>query len=351
MANILNQIFKQVEKEFGYGASIQKWILGKSLATNEDATLFTYGISTSGCPIFLYLFNSDELYQPHQHFLTDSLPSLVELNEELTVNDEPVSERQPAKSKITNKRLDKKLSASLDTSLGSVPEKTLNKRLDASLDTNLNRNKTLDRRSSRKQQQQAKQPTSLIDEMLDCKFDDKLSELLPPPIDFQSDNETASARFDLIGEPLIRPLIDTSAEPINWVSNKLHESLGTVNKPAKGRRSSREADEHDQYESASEEQGEGHSIEEDRSIEEILIEEEVYELNDRSLLSSSSSKASTHKGQPTGQHHSQGYKDLIRLDDLDLVTNKEKFECSICLNEVAPEGGVVLKECLHSFCK
>lgn len=321
------------------------------MATNEEATLYSYGISISGCPIFLYLFNSDELYQPHHHFLTDSLPSLVELNEELTVNDEPISERQPAKNRTTAKRLDKKLSASLDTSLGSVPEKTLNKRLDASLDTNLNRNKTLDRRSSRKQQQQAKQPTSLIDEMLDCKFDDELSELLPPPIDFQSDNETAaSARFDLMGEPLIRPLIDTSDEPINWVNNKLQENLNTSVRQF--RRSSRtgEADEPDQYESASEELGEGHSIEEDRSIEEIVIEEEVYELNDRSLLSSSSSsKASTSKVQQSSNQ--QGYKDLIKLDDLDLVTNKAKFECSICLNEVAPEGGVVLKECLHSFCK
>lgn len=326
------------------------------MATNEDATLFTYGISTSGCPIFLYLFNSDELYQPHHHFLTDSLPSLVELNEELTVNDEPISERQPEKGKTANRRLDKKLSASLDTSLGSAPERTLNKRLDKSLDTNLNRNKTLDRRSSRKQQQlrePAKQPTSLIDEMLDCKFDDELSELLPPPIDFQSDNETA--RFDLIGESLMRPLIDTSTEPLNWVNNKLHE--GSTSRPGKVRRSSRtggEADElGDQYESASEELGDGHSIEEDRSIEEIVIEEEVYELNDQSLLSSSgSSKASTSKGHHQEQAPaSQGFKDLIKLDDLDLVTNKEKFECSICLNEVAPDGGVVLKECLHSFCK
>ena len=268
---------------------------------------------------------------------------MVELNEELTVNDEPISERQPAK---TTKRLDKKLSTSLDTSLGAVPEKSLSKRLDASLDTNLNRNKTLDRRSSRKQQA-AKQPTSLIDEMLDCKFDDELSELLPPPIDFQSDNETA--RFDLIGEPLIRPLIDT--EPINWVNNRLHENLSTVSKPVvKDCRSCREADEQDQYESASEELG--HSIEEDRSIEEIVIEEEVYELNEMSLLSSSSSsKASTSGSQPANQTESQAYKDLIKLDDLDLVTNKGKFECSICLNEVAPEGGVVLKECLHSFCK
>lgn len=232
------------------------------------------------------------------------------------MNDEPISERQPEKT--ANRRLDKKLSASLDTSLGSAPEKTLNKRLDKSLDTNLNRNKTLDRRSSRKQREPPKQPTSLIDEMLDCKFDDELSELLPPPIDFQSDNETA--RFDLIGEPLMRPLIDT--EPtINWVNNKLHES-------------------------ASEELGSRHSIEEDRSIEEIVIEEEVYELNDRGVPSDGS-KASTSKGQPA----SQGYKDLIKLDDLDLVTNKEKFECSVCLNEVPPEGGVVLKECLHSFCK
>lgn len=323
---------------------MQKWILGNSLASNEDKTLFSYGITSSGCPIFLYLFDSKELYDyHHEHtFLTDSLPSLVELNEDQILNEEDLDGQKIASDKQidkkadkSGKKLNKKLSASLDTSLGhnsSFQEKGLNKRLDISLDTNLNKNKTLDRRSLKKQKETKKPKpiTNLIDEMLDCKFEDDLSEeLLPPPISFQSESTSSL---------IVGPLVDTfteNLEPTNWVNNKLHEKL--IMKPIKptkqvrnGRQTSQEEEE---FESASEDLID--SIEEDRSIEEIIIEEEVYELD-------------TSKDKPST---SQNYNDLIKLDDLDLVTNNEPFECSVCLLDVKADDGVILKECLHSFCK
>ena len=304
---------------------MQKWILGKSLASNEDSSLFTYGI-TSGCPIFLYLFNSEELYAyQHQydhyhHFLTDSLPSLVELNEEQAQNEEEQSEKQDTSLNLRTTKLDKKLSTSLDI--------------------NLNKNRTLDRRFGKKQLK-SKQPTNLVDVMLDCKFDeDQLteSELLPPPIDFQSD-----ARLDFIDEPL---LIEISNEPIHWIDNKLHHPNDSlIYKSRKPNRSDRQAED-EQYESASEDLIESYSIEEDRSIEEILIEEEVYELEEHNRPTTSSKD-----NQQLFKSTNESYKDLIRLDDVDLVTNREEFECSICLNEIKSEEGVILRECLHSFCK
>lgn len=45
------------------------------------------------------------------------------------------------------------------------------------------------------------------------------------------------------------------------------------------------------------------------------------------------------------------YNDLINLDDLNLVTNCETFECPICLNQTLVGEGVVLRDCLHTFCK
>ena len=39
------------------------------------------------------------------------------------------------------------------------------------------------------------------------------------------------------------------------------------------------------------------------------------------------------------------------LDDLDIIPNIERFECVICFLEIEPGDGVVLRECLHNFCK
>lgn len=54
--------------------------------------------------------------------------------------------------------------------------------------------------------------------------------------------------------------------------------------------------------------------------------------------------------QPTPRKD-QTYRQLMDLDNTDLVENIEPFECVICFLEVAPHEGVTLRECLHQFCK
>ena len=44
-------------------------------------------------------------------------------------------------------------------------------------------------------------------------------------------------------------------------------------------------------------------------------------------------------------------KNYKKLDDLDLIPNAETFECIICYLDIEPGDGVVLRECLHTFCK
>lgn len=40
-----------------------------------------------------------------------------------------------------------------------------------------------------------------------------------------------------------------------------------------------------------------------------------------------------------------------KLDDLDVIPNVDRFECVICFLEIEPGDGVVLRECLHTFCR
>ena len=44
-----------VEKELEIPANVQRWILGRQLATDDEKTLTDHGISADGAPIFLYL--------------------------------------------------------------------------------------------------------------------------------------------------------------------------------------------------------------------------------------------------------------------------------------------------------
>ena len=44
-------------------------------------------------------------------------------------------------------------------------------------------------------------------------------------------------------------------------------------------------------------------------------------------------------------------KNYKKLDDLDIIPNVEPFECIVCYLDIEPGDGVVLRECLHTFCK
>lgn len=47
----------------------------------------------------------------------------------------------------------------------------------------------------------------------------------------------------------------------------------------------------------------------------------------------------------------QNYQDLLNMDDQDLVLNREPFDCPVCLVDYESGEGVVLRECIHTFCR
>lgn len=51
----VGELKTQVEREFEIPAAVQRWILGKELATDDNATLKDVHVTTEGCPVFLYL--------------------------------------------------------------------------------------------------------------------------------------------------------------------------------------------------------------------------------------------------------------------------------------------------------
>ncbi|CAG2165679.1 unnamed protein product [Oppiella nova] len=82
----VNMLKLKVEKEFSIPSDMQKWILGKTLATNLSASLATYGITCSGCPIFLYLLPEE----PKHAIIADNPQNnIMPQNEEWFPNDIP----------------------------------------------------------------------------------------------------------------------------------------------------------------------------------------------------------------------------------------------------------------------
>ncbi len=45
------------------------------------------------------------------------------------------------------------------------------------------------------------------------------------------------------------------------------------------------------------------------------------------------------------------YEHILNLESKEFITNTEAFDCPVCFDEINPGDGVVLRECLHKFCK
>jgi hypothetical protein len=42
---------------------------------------------------------------------------------------------------------------------------------------------------------------------------------------------------------------------------------------------------------------------------------------------------------------------MAAIYSLEINENIEPFDCAICMDTIEPRQGVILKECLHLFCK
>lgn len=47
----------------------------------------------------------------------------------------------------------------------------------------------------------------------------------------------------------------------------------------------------------------------------------------------------------------ENFEILRRAEDTSLIANTHIFKCPICFDDISPGNGVILRECLHSFCK
>lgn len=51
------------------------------------------------------------------------------------------------------------------------------------------------------------------------------------------------------------------------------------------------------------------------------------------------------------QEREENFQHLLAAEQNSLVPNSDSFECRVCFEDVNPGDGVILRECLHSFCR
>lgn len=62
-------------------------------------------------------------------------------------------------------------------------------------------------------------------------------------------------------------------------------------------------------------------------------------------------KSTKKNAAPQPPQRANHYLELLNLDQTDFVSNFEPFECKICFVEYGKGEGVILRECLHIFCR
>lgn len=54
---------------------------------------------------------------------------------------------------------------------------------------------------------------------------------------------------------------------------------------------------------------------------------------------------------PTEEEKTKEFLELMVREDCKLMPNLEKITCAICFDECAQADGVILRDCLHTFCR
>lgn len=70
------------------------------------------------------------------------------------------------------------------------------------------------------------------------------------------------------------------------------------------------------------------------------------------VVEAKSQKDATESMTSTATQRQSHYLELLTLDNInDIATNSDAFDCAICFLTIAAVEGVVLRDCLHSFCR
>lgn len=302
---------------------MQKWVLGRNIATNLSAALSTYGITNSGCPIFLYVLPS-----PQSAGNISTLTSLVSMNKPL-VSEAVIKTNGNVSSDDDN--IYESLRAPPPVLIPFPPY------TDNSLNSECN---TLTRKSSKSndncketglnaQQGNSQSAFSSVGSSITYFTADNSANMGADNVGQLVSGETNSHLSQTNNQNLVKNYYYQEGE-VQFANQLVFEGLGLGNELLPR---VEEEDENDLEEFEKEEK----QIDEENDLMARNVNG-ISELALRTLSQVTSSAIST-------------YQKLVELEDVKCVRNVEAFECPICFGRFKAGEGVVLRDCLHTFCR
>ena len=283
----------QVEKEFEIPVDVQKWILGKQLVSEDDTTLQSQGIDVDGAEIYLYLVNPGEKKDEKQSSpVTSTPPQKIPL----LLPTEPNQ-----KGRYWNYEMERWSFCNSDDDEDRAEElKQMNNNNNNNVANNAEENGEDDEWEYYYDDVDLK-PKEQPNEDTIVKEEEPNPAPAPQPLDQQQQRELQAQPL-LKQQQKVKKKVDGWECPVCTLVNPLERPgcmACTTERPA--------------------DLGAG-------AVEEAQDEEPKEEKKTNLDM----------------------YK---QLENLDIIPNAETFECTICYLDVEPGDGVVLRECLHTFCR
>ncbi|XP_046676414.1 uncharacterized protein LOC124364747 isoform X3 [Homalodisca vitripennis] len=288
------QLKARVERQFEIPVTVQRWILGKELAADDTATLQQLGVSRAHCPVFLYLVAPDGA----QEKKTEGVDRVTESEAQKAgptpgggleeASGTTVRDPPPGRGWYFNEQNDRYSFCDSEVTDESSKDPSPEPQETAVV--------------THQQEVEAEEELEVVEE-------EEVEEII----------EAATVAVVTENEPLTTQLTGTLA--VGWRC----EVCTLMNSPtrpgclacATARPAGYQVP--DGYEAAG---AERLRIDQDVQAEQTAAEDKL-----------------------------KNYQQLMVLENADLITTTEPFECCVCLVECAAQDGVVLRDCLHTFCR
>ncbi|XP_047116877.1 uncharacterized protein LOC124797853 isoform X1 [Schistocerca piceifrons] len=356
---------QKVQLEFEIPAGVQRWILGKELASDDSKTLEEHNINANGCPLFLYLVAPDtEKEVGAQNTVTDEKPE-----QQQAANPPPT---EPGRGWYYNYEEDH-YSYCEDSENEISDEETGPDQTKKVLVNEGLRQVTQTVQNGASEKQEVPKVNHVAEEEEDEEDEEEEEEEEIEEEEEVEEEDEDSDEGGLIGATAVV----VHEKPVIVEPSEIHVGHSKVSPLPEPKPSAPHIDEIGNT-SVRERKTDTMNLgwkcpvctlinsptrpgcaacTTERPVRYVVPveyranEQEFQRMRREQKLDEEMQQAAAKEKDVEKQKQNHHYQELLNLDNTDLVPNTEAFDCSVCLVTYNAGDGVILRECLHVFCR